>query len=78
MLKTILHHLKNIMKLLDFKKIKLNMAYDDETDQYTEKKIPEYEDRIFESKNKDNSDLFFNLIILKYIFNKIFFEVLIN
>lgn len=42
------------------------------------KKIPEYEDRIFESKNKDNSDLFFNLIILKYIFNNIFFEVLIN
>lgn len=56
------------MKLLDFKKIKLDMAYDDETDQYTEKKIPEYEDRIFESKNKDNSDLFFNLIILKVYF----------
>lgn len=40
MLKTILHHLKNIMKLLDFKKIKLDMTYDDETDQYTEKKNP--------------------------------------
>lgn len=65
------------MKLLDFKKIKLDITYDDETDQYTEKKILEYEDRIFELKNNGNSDLFFNLIILNYIFNNIFFEVLI-